>query len=854
MRRVIPSRAAATVVGPRRYEPMLRLVLLLLGTPVARRGRFVLLAAALVLLGLGGTLMVDTLDGVYHFPLHLFGWVMLALGLAGLSSSSMSSGVQQRLRQIRAVALVLLAYLVIDGHPKRNALVITVVFGLAYALDGILRVASAAIVRFPAWPRAMLIGLGEIVFAAIIFEPRPVRHDAIIELCIGLGLALAGVYFARVALALGRAPSDATLPLLLSGRPRVAATATNDVPTLGTVTVHVWTPTGSIKNAQHQPLVDRYIAARDENGVISTGHAALEGPDGLYISHYPAVEMDRTPEDLARTLRATVENDVPAKFQPSYAEEAAGWCESNEKIRFDDVDVAKLRRFWAAYSAENVYNLTRRNCSSTTAVSLEIALEGWLSRQDAPIGLLVRAFMSPELWAAAQLRARAESMAWTPGLVLDYARALSGALHPPEDSWSAKVAKALATARAAAMRERDALAAHEAKTLSVAAAPPSGRTAAVKRTWSIAAVVTAAAIFGLTYGLLAPLVAADLAAKGHTEIFIGLNAAMHAVGVLGVAPLLPRLSIRFGARRLMLLALAASAAILALFPFAPSIWLWFPLRLGLGVAAEILFVMSETWANELAGEESRGKVMAIYTAAQSLGFAGGPLLLSVVTNHRLAYLAGAAIAALAILPLASRGLVEAERGEESSGHALHYARMAPLATGTAVLNAAVETAGLSFVALYAVGLGFTEANALRLVSTLLIGAIVLQLPIGILADKIEKRRLLVVFAVLAAASAFAWPWMLRSEALAFGTVFVWGGLFVGIYTVMLTMVGGRFRGPELVGVYSVMSVGWGMGALVGPALVGMAMTASPRLGLPWAIAAACVFFAAAAARFGRRGV
>ncbi len=56
------------------------------------------------------------------------------------------------------------------------------------------------------------------------------------------------------------------------------------------------------------------------------------------------------------------------------------------------------------------------------------------------------------------------------------------------------------------------------------------------RLLSSIAVIAAAAIFGLTYGLSAPLIAVDLAARGAGEFLIGLNAAMHAVGVLSIAP------------------------------------------------------------------------------------------------------------------------------------------------------------------------------------------------------------------------------------------------------------------------------------------------------------------------------
>jgi hypothetical protein len=64
-------------------------------------------------------------------------------------------------------------------------------------------------------------------------------------------------------------------------------------------------------------------------------------------------------------------------------------------------------------------------------------------------------------------------------------------------------------------------------------------TSETRRLLSSAAVIAAATIFGLTYSLTAPLIAVDLANRGYSETFIGINAALHACGVLLVAPLLP---------------------------------------------------------------------------------------------------------------------------------------------------------------------------------------------------------------------------------------------------------------------------------------------------------------------------
>jgi MFS family permease len=362
--------------------------------------------------------------------------------------------------------------------------------------------------------------------------------------------------------------------------------------------------------------------------------------------------------------------------------------------------------------------------------------------------------------------------------------------------------------------------------------------------FSSAAVIVVASIFGLTYSLSAPLIALDLSAKGYSEAFIGFNAAMHACGVLLIAPFMPRLASAMGARTLTLAALALSALVLALFPFAPSVYWWFPLRVLLGVGAEALFVMTETWTNELSTEATRGRSMALYTAALSLGMVCGPSVLAWIGTARSAYFAGAGIAAGAGVLIALPWLLTPPRFAASTTNPLRYMRMAPIGMATTALNAAIETAGLSFIALYATGQGWSEQGAMRLISTLMLGAIVLQLPIGWIADRVNRRRLALTLAALSAAGALLWPFVLGHLWLTYGVIFVWGGLFVGIYTVMLTMVGEHFKGADLVGIYGAMGFAWGGGALLGPATAGLAMRWNMLFGLPAFVALACALFAA----------
>ena len=323
---------------------------------------------------------------------------------------------------------------------------------------------------------------------------------------------------------------------------------------------------------------------------------------------------------------------------------------------------------------------------------------------------------------------------------------------------------------------------------------------------------------------------------------------MHAVGVLVTAVALPRMVATLGPRRLILMSIGLSALTLAAFPVMPAVWLWFVLRLFLGMAAEALFVTSETWINALSTEKTRARSMAAYTAALSVGLALGPLILSLVgTEGAAPYLLGAGVALTAAVFVASPRVTAPHFDEPTIGNPVHFVRLAPLALSATMLNAAIETAGLSFLALYAVGLGWAEEHATRLMSVMMIGAILLQLPIGWLGDNMDRRRLVILLALVSAVGAAVWPLALGSAIATYALLFVWGGAFVGIYTIMITLVGSRFKGGDLVGIYAVSGLFWGLGALVGPLGAGFAMQVHPH-GLAVFATLACALFAAAAWR------
>jgi MFS family permease len=336
-------------------------------------------------------------------------------------------------------------------------------------------------------------------------------------------------------------------------------------------------------------------------------------------------------------------------------------------------------------------------------------------------------------------------------------------------------------------------------------------------------ILLAVMIFGLTYGLSAPLIAIRLVNEGYSEIFVGINAAMHAVGVFIVAPFLPVLCRQFHAKTLIIFSLFISCLVLCLFPLT-SFATWFVLRLMLGAMSEIMLVVTETWLNFMAEEASRARIIAAYTASLSTGFALGPLILvSVGSSGNTAFYLGAAIALLAAVVVTRSAVRPFPAGEQHQSKPV-----------------------------YAMNLGWDEQSATSLISVLLIGAILLQLPIGWVADKYNRQWLIVIMAGLSACGALLWPISLNYPWMAYTLLFVWGGVFVGIYTVVVTLVGERFSNGELVGVYAVLSIAWGVGALVGPMMGGVAMELNTH-GLPLMAALLCGLFMLFTLKNARRG-
>lgn len=424
---------------------MLKLCFLLIGAPSFRARWYVIAILGGVFVTLATLLAIDASDGVTFVTREALGLIFIVNGLAALLVLlGRMRGAARSLLFLKAAALMLLGVLIIQP-PVSTEWALALLFGLAFALDGIGRIATGLVVRFSGWRTMALIGTLEIAVAVLIITEWPLPHNRNIPFCIALLLALSGWLLLRIGFMFRTLESEAAILALpiFGGRgwydnaPVMIDAGDEPAPDQPMI-VHVWTPVGSAYAPERRLLVDRYVAAVDGHGVISTGHAALEMPPDLYISHYPAMEVERSSSDFIASLRATGENDLKGRFQPSYAYESDWWCPADQNVEFRTYSPRRLRVFWAGYKQDDTYNLTNRNCSVVVAQALDAALEGALASRF-PWLRLLSLLSNPDIWVAAMIRTRAHSATWTPGLVLDYARTLARIVEQGDVAWSTRL-------------------------------------------------------------------------------------------------------------------------------------------------------------------------------------------------------------------------------------------------------------------------------------------------------------------------------------------------------------------------------------------------------------------------------
>jgi MFS family permease len=367
---------------------------------------------------------------------------------------------------------------------------------------------------------------------------------------------------------------------------------------------------------------------------------------------------------------------------------------------------------------------------------------------------------------------------------------------------------------------------------------------------SLIAAIAAISITGFGLSMSYPLFSLLLDRMGASGFEIGLNAAAPAIAILVGSPLMPLVLRRVGLVRLLVGAAIVLAATMLLFKPLQDVWIWMALRFVYGFGAVAAFYGSELWIISVAPAKRRGMLLGIYGVCLSFGFFLGPVTLGFVGIEGAApFVIAAALALAAIIPVVwARDEAPQDLGgpAQSFGEglrgSLRFFRTDPTVMTAVITFGVIEFGAFALFPVWGVGVGMTTAAAIALVALLTLGNVLLQVPIGVLADKLNRRCLLMGSALicmlcpllLAGPAATGWPLWAVTVAL--------GGVTTGLYTISLAELGARYSGEALARGTAAYMTAYGVGALCAPPVMGWMMDLLGPNGLMWSAAFAAAGF------------
>jgi MFS family permease len=344
---------------------------------------------------------------------------------------------------------------------------------------------------------------------------------------------------------------------------------------------------------------------------------------------------------------------------------------------------------------------------------------------------------------------------------------------------------------------------------------------------SLLLMLTAVFVLVTANGIMSTLIPFRAKLEHFPDLVIGLIGSSFYGGFLIGALIAPALIRRVGhIGGFVVCSLCGGLAALAL-PFVIEPFVWIGLRLAVGFSLTGLYTIVESWLSGASDNATRGRVLGICSVVQYAAWAAGSLIFTFADPATFVLFGlGAALFALAAVPFILIRETPPARPARLSLDLVKFFRTAPSAAVAALLIGFANGPLYALTPAFGAEIGFTPAEVGMMMTVFTLGSAAFQVPNGWLSDHIERQRLLIALAAVAAVLEFllgGFGTILPILAI-FATAFIIGAVDAAQYYVAAAHAVDRCGRDNAMSAMSAMVVLYGIGAVTGPPIASLVMT------------------------------
>ncbi|PUB19107.1 MFS transporter [Yoonia sediminilitoris] len=322
--------------------------------------------------------------------------------------------------------------------------------------------------------------------------------------------------------------------------------------------------------------------------------------------------------------------------------------------------------------------------------------------------------------------------------------------------------------------------------------------------------------------------------EGFSSAELSIVTSAYFLGFLSGARLTPALIQRVGHVRVFAALGSFISAALIAFTLWAEPWSWTVLRIIIGFCMSGVYVVAESWLNNATTNENRGKMLSAYMLAQTLGIIGAQGLLTLGDAANAALFIGASIlVSISFAPILLSVQPAPAVQVAKPGGLKDLFDASPLGTVGIFLLGSIYASQSGMGAVFGSEIGLSPNQIALFVAMLFGGAILMQLPIGWLSDRIDRRKIICGTAFLGAAAcgmgymAQSPPAWLSVDPLIpiIAAAFFAGGMTTPLYALLLAYANDNVPAEDMPAISGGLVFTFGLGAILGPIVAGLAMEA-----------------------------
>ena len=312
--------------------------------------------------------------------------------------------------------------------------------------------------------------------------------------------------------------------------------------------------------------------------------------------------------------------------------------------------------------------------------------------------------------------------------------------------------------------------------------------------------------------------------EGFTTFEMSLVMSAYFLGFLGGSRLAPEMIRRVGHVRVFAALGSAISAVLILYPSLVEPWAWILGRVLIGFCFSGVYVTAESWLNNAATNENRGKALSLYMIVQMGGIFGAQyLLLLGDASGFILFIIPSVLVSLAFAPILLTVSPTPAFGTTKRMRLGELVAASPLVSMGMILLGGVFAAQFGMAAIYATRVGLSVPQISVFISTIYLAALISTYPIGWLSDRVDRRLLIIGLSLVGGLGALLGFVVPGSFGLLLVSAALVGGTSNPLYSLLIAYANDYLEREDMASASAGFVFINGLGAVAGPITVGWMM-------------------------------